>query len=50
MCRRTAIVGVLVAALGAGFILSCIFNSVFLRILIGAILIAAGLLILNHNG
>ena len=49
MCRRTALLGVMVSALGAGFILSCVLEGVFLRILIGAVLIAAGLLILNRH-
>ena len=50
MCRRTALTGVLLAALGTGFILSCIIDAVLLRIIIGAVLIAAGLLIINRHG
>ena len=50
MCRRTALVGVLIAALGAGFVLSCVMEGVLLRIMIGAALITAGLLVLNHHG
>ena len=49
MCRRTALVGVLIAALGTGFILSCVIEGILLRIIIGAVLITAGLLILNRH-
>ena len=50
MCRRTALTGVLMAALGTGFVLSCVMEGILLRILIGAVLITAGLLVLNRHG
>lgn len=45
MCRRTQLLGAILVALGAGLLLSCLFGSGFFLVLLGMILVAAGLLI-----
>lgn len=49
MCRKTALLGSAIAAVGIGFILSSFFQSVVLSILIGAVLVGIGLLIIYRN-
>ncbi len=48
MCRKTQILGIALIALGAGILLSCLFDGWFLRFVLGAGVIVAGLLIGNH--
>lgn len=45
MCRKYQTLSWFVLALGLGLILSCLVESVFWRLLIGAALVAAGLLL-----
>lgn len=45
MCRRTQVIGAILIALGAGLILSCLFGSGFFLVLLGILLITAGLLV-----
>ena len=49
MCRRTILVGAAVAAVGVGLIVSCLIDAVLLRILIGAALVGAGLILSNRR-
>lgn len=49
MCRRTVLIGAAVAAVGVGLVVSCLIDAVLLRILIGAALIAAGLILINRR-
>lgn len=49
MCRRTVLVGAAAAAVGIGLVLSCVMESVLLRILIGAALICAGFVVINRR-
>lgn len=45
MCRKYTAVSWCLLALGLGLILSCLVGSVFWRLLIGAALVAAGILL-----
>ena len=49
MCRRTALLGAVITAVGAGFVLSSIFQSIGLKILIGAALLVLGFFIWHRN-
>ena len=49
MCRRTQLLGAVLIALGIGFLLSCLFGSGFFLILIGILLVAAGLLVMKQH-
>lgn len=49
MCRRTLLIGAAVAAFGSGFVLSCLIETVFIRVLIGAVLVCAGLVVINRR-
>lgn len=44
MCRRTQMLGLGLCALGLGFLLSCLFASWVIRLLLGAACIVIGLL------
>lgn len=44
MCHRSRIWGIILLAVGAGFIISCLFGSWFIRLLIGAVLVALSFL------
>ena len=45
MCRRNQAVSAILIALGLGLIVSCLFESVLLRLALGAVLAALGLLL-----
>ena len=45
MCRRNQADSAILIALGLGLIVSCFFESVFLRLALGAVLAALGLLL-----
>ncbi len=45
MCHRRQCVGVAVSALGVGLLIGCFFENMFLQILVGAALVALGLLL-----
>ena len=45
MCRKRQCVGVAVSALGIGLLTGCFFDNTFLQILVGAALVALGLLL-----
>lgn len=45
MCRKRQCVGVAVSALGIGLLIGCFFGNTFLQILVGAALVALGLLL-----
>lgn len=47
MCRRTILIGSALIAAGAAILLSILFDGVFLRVLIGLVLVVAGFLFLN---
>ena len=49
MCRKFQLWSIVLFALGVGFILSSLFSGIFVRIIIGACLIAIAI-ILNHQG
>lgn len=44
MCHRSRVFGIILLAVGAGFILSCLFGGWGIRLLIGTVLIAISLL------
>ncbi len=44
MCRRTQLLCLVLMALGAGLLLSCIVEGWLIRLLLGAALVIAGLL------
>ncbi len=49
MCRRTMLLGSALIAAGAGLLLSVLFEGIFLRVLIGLVLVAAGFLLSTGN-
>lgn len=49
MCHRARIWSIALLALGAGFVLSCLFVSWLIRLFIGGALIAASLLLCHHT-
>lgn len=49
MCRRTILIGSAMIAAGIGVLLSVLFDSVFLRVLIGFALAAAGFLFISSR-
>lgn len=49
MCRKNVVLGVLVGAVGIGLILSSLFQSGVFNVFLGAVLIAAGLLVIYHR-
>jgi hypothetical protein len=49
MCRRMILIGAVMAAVGAGLILSCLFNSIAFRVLFGAALVFVGFIIMNRR-
>ena len=48
MCRKNMLLGVALLAAGVGVLVSLLFSSVFVNILLAAGLIAAGCLLLNR--
>lgn len=44
MCHRSQVLGIIFLAVGAGFIISCLFGSLLIRLLIGAVLVALSFL------
>lgn len=48
MCRRNVVLGAALIAGGIGFLLSLLFGSAFLKVLIGAILVVVGFLLLRR--
>lgn len=49
MCRRNQLLGVLVAGIGVGLLLACLFDSGFFCSCVGIGLIAAGVVILQKR-
>ena len=45
MCRSTHMLGLILCTLGLGFLLSCLFASWLIRLLLGAACIVVGLLV-----
>lgn len=43
MCRKQCLIGVLLAAFGLGLLVSCLFGSGFLLVLVGLMFLALGL-------
>lgn len=49
MCRKTKLLCMIVCAVGAGFLLSTLISSWFIRLLVGIAFIIFGLIISNHH-
>ena len=49
MCHKMNLIGIILCALGIGFLLSCILSGIWLRLLVGFVLTVIGFLIIHHR-